>query len=203
MNLSDPRQRVIVLANLFTILALWVSFTRLVVPGFQRAAQVGQNVRAAREQLDALERLLAREQTVRMQQERLEETVARLRRGLPLEEQLPSILEELSEIAEQAHVKIQTMVPRLTFTQQDLAELLERGESSLPVYTTIPVQIDAVAGYHEFGAFLSRIETGSILTEVERLRIAANPRTFHQHDITLVLNVFFASGAPETADHAT
>ena len=199
IDLAKPKHRLIVVIGVLTVAGLWVYVTMLVIPTFQRTSRLTQEVRTARDQLRALEDVLANEEEVREQYERLGETVASLRSFLPSEDELPSILERLSEVARRANVRIQSISPGLSFTEKDLADLLAGGEFQQPVYRTIPIQIDALAGYHELGTFLSLVETGPIPVEIASLRISTNMKEFHRHNMRLVLNVFFSASGPEPA----
>ena len=192
-KLTKEQWRLAILGGLFGILGVWVYFGMLVVPGFQRMARLGREVSQASEQLTMLQRVLANEERIREQHERLDQTVQSLRDILPGEEELPIFIEKLSEMARAANVKIQTIFPKLDAPES--ADTL-RNQKEERVYRTIPIQLDAVAGYHSIGHFMGLVESQAIPIEVTVLRISRSPKQFRGHAMRLVLNVFFATTEP-------
>ena len=193
LKLPKSKLRELVLGGLFVVLGLWAYMAMLVIPGFREAFSLGKEVRVARDQVGALAHILSNEERIRGQYEEMVETVESMRLLLPAEEELPVIIERLSDDATRSQVKIQTIFPQISFTEEDLAVFLADGELAPPAFRTIPIQIDAVAGYHEIGTFLSLIESWPVPMEIHSLRILEHPKEFRRHSLKLVLNVFFAS----------
>lgn len=194
-KMTKEQWRLAILGGLLGMLAVCVYFSMLVVPSFQRIGKLGQEVSEAKEQLTMLERVLANEERIREQHERLGQTVASLRDILPAEEELPIIIEKLSELARVANVKILTIFPKLDISKSFNAQHGEK-DNETRVYRAIPIQMDAVAGYHSIGQFMSLVESLSIPIEVTVLRISHSPQLFREHAMRLVLNIFFATNEP-------
>ena len=66
----------------------------------------------------------------------------------------------------------------------------------LELYKEIPIQIDALAGFHQMGMFLSRVESGAQPMQVRMLRISDNPSEPRRHVVKLQLVAYFASLLP-------
>lgn len=199
LHLAQPKQRVTILLGFMGLIGLWVYISLLLVPVMRQSAKLGKEVRTARDQLKNLEQVLTNETRVREQHTRLEETVASLRTLLPSEQELPAMIERLSNLASQADVKIQTIFPQLSYTEKELAGLVEKGDVKRPVYRTIPIQIDALAGFHGIGTFLSLVESAAIPMEISSLRIGTDSKEVYRHDMKLILDVYFATAEPDQA----
>ena len=190
-------QRTIFLIGALGLGILYAYARYIVGPLGREATELGQKIRSARERLQALEAATANEATLREQYSQVEQTVKSLRTLLPAEEELAAVIGLLSDLANQAQVKIQTIFPqRSVETPEALAAAIKPGSSAARppvVYREIPIQIDALAGYHQLGEFLGLVEGGKNPMRVSSLRISANPKESKRHHIKLVLVAYFAT----------
>ena len=194
-GLSAREQRTILFGGALAILVLWLYSVYIVGPLIKEAAELREQVRMASDQLRGLEAVTANEATVQTQHHQVSETVKSLRSLLPAEEELPSIIELLSNLASEAQVKIQTIFPqRPALAAQEPTEGQAKEAAAEPlVYKDVIIQVDALAGYHELGTFLSLVESGKTPIEVSSLRISADPKEPHQHVIKLLIRSYFAT----------
>jgi len=176
------------------LLVLWVYSAYIVGPMVGEVGRLGTSVREARVQLAALEQATANESALRESHRQLDETVVSLRRLLPPEEELPSVIEFFSDLARQTQVKIQSIFPQRPIAEQASAQ--EKGNTKTPatpvVYKEIPIQIDAQATYHQLGTLLSLVESGERPMDISTLRIAGNPKEPRWHIINMVILTYFA-----------
>ena len=101
LNLSSPEQRASLLAGFVGVVILWIYGVYLVGPLLRAAGDLKDKVQAAREQLKTLEAATSNEAALREQHRQLNETVVSLRRMLPPEEEIPAVIEHLSDLASQ------------------------------------------------------------------------------------------------------
>lgn len=195
LALSSRDQRTLLAGGGLALLVLWVYGAYILGPLMRNASRLGQQIQQARDRLSALEAATANEDALRKQHEQLTQTVTSLRSLLPAEEELPSLIETLSDLASQTQVKIQTIFPQRPVGGQEPGA----GATALTpvVYKEIPIQIDALAGYHQLGAFLALVESGSKPVRIASLRIAANPREPKRHNVKLLLRSYFATSVPK------
>ena len=176
------------------LLVLWVYSAYIVGPMVREVGKLGTSVREARTQLAALEQATANETAIRESHRQLDETVVSLRRLLPPEQELPSVIEFLSDLARQTQVKIQSVFPQRPVAEQASAQ--EKGNTKTPatpvVYKEIPIQIDAQATYHQLGTLLSLVESGERPMDISTLHIAGNPKEPRFHNISMVVLAYFA-----------
>lgn len=194
-----PQQIAILLGGV-ALLILWVYATYIVGPLSKEVKALGDRVRTEREQLKGLEAVTANEESLRQQHQQLRDTVTSLRNLLPPEEELSSVIERLSDLANQSQVKIQTIFPQRELGDDLAVTRATTGSQPLVVYKTIPIQIDALAGYHQLGTFLNLVELGDKPMRVAGLRVSANPKEPKRHLVKLLILSYFATqdGSPKS-----
>ncbi len=191
--------QVVILIGLLGVGILYVYFRYIFSPLSRGAANVGREVRAAQEQLRTLEAVTANEAALKEQYRQVDDTVRSLRKAMPIEAELPSVMEFLSSLASKTSVKIQTIFPQRPSGPSRL-QALQQAKDEQTVYKEILIQIEALAGYHELGTFLSLVETGERPMQVASLRISSNPKESRRHQITLVIRSYFATGDDTAAE---
>ena len=202
LGLSIREQRTILIGGALAILVLWMYSVYIVGPLMKEAATLGAQVRVASEQLRALEAVTASEASVQTQHRQVSDTVKSLRSVLPAAEELPSIIELLSNLASQAQVKIQTIFPQrpaVSATEPSQDSAMTGAAAEPLVFKDVMIQIDAVGGYHELGTLLNLIESAKKPMEVSSLWLSTNPRDPRRHSIKLVVRAYFStSGSSST-----
>lgn len=107
------------------------------------------------------------------------EKISELERRFVAPDELPALLENLSKLALESKVKILSL---------KTGDPEEAGTSQR--YTSVPVKISAVAGTHELGDFLSRLESGLTYFKVLDLKITTQQSEPKRHQVDLVLQVY-------------
>ena len=185
---SARDQRNILLVGALSLLILWVYSSYLVGPLWRHTSQLSEQVRSARDRLRALEAATANAPTVEAQYRQADDAVTAMQRRLPSKEELPAVIERLSVLANEADMRIQSIFPNRT-----AAEGLGEGPpSQTVVYQTVPIQVEALAGYHQLGTFLSLVESGSRPMRIASLRIVSQPKESKRHLINLVIEAYLA-----------
>ncbi len=203
MRIPLPRaeRRVILLVGVLGMAVLWVYAAFLVRPLGRELRRVRQQLEDARKQLNTLELVTVNVSVLRRQVERLDGEVVSLKGILPTEAELPSLLEYLSELAAQSQLKIQAVSPQRVTEKAPTrrgAKETTRGRAAAPppppAYKTVLIHVDALAGYHQLGTFLSLAESGRRPLHISTLRITANPKEPKRHQVKLLLRSYLASG---------
>lgn len=196
-RLSAREQRTIALVGLLGLFILWTYSVYFVGPLWQRVASLSQETKSAREKLRFLETATASGAMLEGQYQQLNEAVKAMQSLLLPETELPRVIELLSDVASQANVRIQAIFP-----QRPVGEVGGAGRSSDAAegatlaagYRTIPIQIDALAGYHQLGVFLSLVESQDKPMRIASLRIASQPKESKRHLVKLVIESYFSVG---------
>lgn len=111
---------------------------------------------------------------------RLEDAIKKENEKVEPREEVPLILEHISRLANTNGVKITQIMPNVI----DSEIVLENNDR---VYYSLPIDIEAKAGYHNFGRFIDTIEQGEIFLQVKKLTIASTANT-KDHSIKLTLD---------------
>ncbi len=112
--------------------------------------------------------------------ESLQETFKQETSGIKAKEDLHLVTEYISMVAEDNNVRIE----RITGDSNTTEVLLEAGGKR---YFSIPILIQASAGYHDFGRFLAKIEGGDMLLKIDSFSITAGNDKSERHNIILTL----------------
>jgi len=183
---------VVVLAGVF----VWVYYAYGLTPLFRKVVQLGQEIRTTNIKLQHIEQAIAQEPQLRQERDRLGETIQALSALLPPEEELPSVIELLSDVASQTGVKIQTIFPlRASETEEAPTGAKQPPDKGREFYTQIPIQIDALTGFHQLGSFLSHVESSPQPMQLKSLRISGDPKEPRRHNMKIVLTVYFAASS--------
>lgn len=99
-------------------------------------------------------------------------------------EEIPSLLEELSEVAHRSNVKIIGIKPKKM--------TLSESKPKMP-YQEVPISIKAKCGYHQLGRFISRLESADRLFAISDIEIKSVLQRPKSHDVTLIVSTFLPS----------
>jgi Tfp pilus assembly protein PilO len=189
-KLTKEQSQSILLGLLVAAVFLYVLVVLFIGPARREAQQVGQQLPTARERMRALEFGTMNEAILRSQYEQMEQSVGSLRAVLPSEDTLSSSIETLSDLADTAQVKIQTIFPLRGM--KDVEQEKDQAPATPAVFKEVLIQIDALAGFHQLGAFISAMETSPKPMRLSSLRISANPNEVKRHTAKIVIRAYFA-----------
>ena len=190
LTLSKREQKVILLVGTLMLVIGYVYVAWILGPLGREMASLGERVRSAHQQVRALEAVVVNESALRTQYAQWNEKVTVLRSLLPPRDEESVILERLSNFARQTQVKIQAIFPQRSKDEQT-GKPSSNAEPA--VYEDVLIQIDASAGYHQLGAFISLVESEGRPMRVSSLRIVANPKEFKRHHVKLLIRVYFST----------
>lgn len=110
---------------------------------------------------------------------------------LPREEEFPSILESLSDMAQDANVKITKILPGKD------SQILVKEEVSSDIYQQKEILISAQCGYHQLGAFIVALENTERFMEVSDIEIETRKINPKRHNVRLTVKTFILKGESE------
>ena len=190
--LVSRQQQRMLLIGLLAVIIFGIYGVHILRPLWNASRQLTQQLQAGRQHLNALKAAAANEQLLTTQYRELNKTVASLRGALPPEDKLPTIIELLSDLAGQTQVKIQTIFPDRPAATETLASTA--GDASRPAPKDVTIQIDAFAGYHQLGAFLSLVESQTLPLRVANLHVSGNAKDIRRHHLKLMIQSYVVAG---------
>jgi type IV pilus assembly protein PilO len=184
-NIKEKREYMI-LAVVGGALILYVYFMFLLKPQFTSLISVfreaGQIKRSLVQTMDNVNNMPLMEKKI----EKAKEVQPFYEKKLPREEELPTLLGNLSELARENNVKIISIKP---IKDEDEPE---GGES---VYMEIPIQVKARCGYHQLGRFINDLESADRFMMIGDINIKSIAKSKTIHDVKLVVYTYILSGS--------
>lgn len=98
------------------------------------------------------------------------------------QDQLPSLLENISVLANKHNVKIIQMRP--------LKPAADNKKTPAVNFSPLELDLDLSAGYHQLGSFISDLEESRELMEVKEFRISSDPADVAHQKVDLTLRVY-------------
>ncbi len=157
------------------------------IPQWKVRAEWLPKVHGLRKELKTFQQKQAEKPTLEKELDRLRAEDTGPAVTIPVEEQLPDLLETIATAARFSEVHLLTVKPKMDYTE------LKTGRSG---YLELPIEVSALAGYHRIGAFLDVLERSPSLLKVSEMEIQPNPKDIWHHRATVV---FLAYLVPEAS----
>ena len=101
------------------------------------------------------------------------------------QQQLPDLLGGIGQAARTSGVRLEAVKPKV-----DIGQLIP-GPSG---YLELPLEVNAVAGFHQLGAFLDVLERSDRLIRVQEFKIRRDSKDIWNHQATFILQSYLLPG---------
>ena len=165
------------LAGLAFVVLLLADFFILMRPVIFVFSQTTPQLIAAKQELRNLEDDSKNKKLIDKQWLGVKEKLANSEKQFIAHSEIPSLLENLSKLAQNSQVKIITLKP---------LDASDAGSG----FVKIPIRMSAVAATHDLGRFLAFLEGGDSYFKVTDLKIMANASDDHRHTVELTLEAY-------------
>ncbi len=186
----------------FGLAGIGVYYSYLVRPLMGSALDLERSIKTEEAKLAHIEQMLGNEPQLHSEHDQLAQSMESLRAAMPPEQELASVIEQLSTTASLAGLKLQTIFPQRSLESFKLVAGLEEGQGQKKLYKEIPIQIEALSGFHQLGDFLSRMEHGKQPMHLKSLRVSQNFKDGRRHSIEMVVIAYFAASDGKSAGEA-
>ncbi len=180
IDFKKDQPKMMVLIALVSVLALVLYSYLILGPQIERLTDVLGRSGKIISELKTAELLISKKDEFNKYIESSREKVEYYEKRLPVEQEIPSLLENLSSMAKSSNIKIIGITP-LPLLPKDM--LAQKGK----IYKEIPILINAKSGYHELGTFLNKLENADRFMKVVDIEIKANKQTPKKHDVELIV----------------
>jgi len=178
IDLKDKKTQVFILIGLVSVLGVIIYLSFILVPQVERVFEaVGRASRVETDLKDAqynIDNIAKFKTSVTVYEEKID----RYEKMLPTEQEIPALLENLSDMAKNSNIKIVGIMP-VTVKEDTIRKA--------SVYQEKPILINAKSGYHELGKFLSNMENAGRFMKVSDIQIKANAQAPKRHDVELMV----------------
>lgn len=181
IDLKDTKTQTTILIALLGIIVSVLYIYFIFIPQFTKdLGLVGRAIKM-RGELKYAKTLIAEKEDFKKKVAEYNEKIDLYEKKLPAQQEVPSLLENLSKMAMNANINIIGITP--------VALKLSR-EKKGQVYREIPILITAKSGYHELGRFLSNLENGDRFMKVVDISIKTNTSAPKKHDVELMVYTY-------------
>ena len=183
LNKDEKKTRILIIAVSAFLLVMHFNFflgpqiTRL-TGVLSRMGTTNRDLRIAKTDISKIDEFKANIEAYR-------EKVEYYEKRLPTEQEIPSILADLSNMAKSSNIKILSITPIPVS-----APFKEAKETKGRIYQERPILINAKSGYHELGQFLSNLENADRFMKIVDIDVKANKVTPKKHDVELIVSTF-------------
>ncbi|MDP2920795.1 MAG: type 4a pilus biogenesis protein PilO [Candidatus Omnitrophota bacterium] len=178
MDISE-KQKIYILAGIFVIAGLALYYSLLLKPQFSTFAARNREFKIVKTRVKAEDALIANESGIKRQQENFKQQADYLKKRLPSQDQISSLLEDFSNVAEESGVKILKIKPI------EEALPLSKQKVASSSYSEFPILIEARAGYHQLGIFVNKLETMDRFIRITEVDVAGSEKDPRHHDIKI------------------
>jgi type IV pilus assembly protein PilO len=181
----DDRQRYWIFAGILLFVFL-LDYVILMRPQLAALSRIIPEIGILRDDLRLAQDNIEKRDFYREEVGKLDAGVEAVHRRLRPRERVPLILEFISRAADENGVTVDQMMP-LAEGQEELLSVQGRG------YFSLPLKIQARGGYHDFGRFVGRLESGDIFLNLESFSVISSEGP-GPHAIQLVLTAVIYDG---------
>ena len=146
----------------------------LFMPKMKQISSVGAQIKNLSGEIKRVQKMFSGKETLLQRRDALLSKINSYEEKLSSEKEIPALLEELSEMANQTGVKIDSIEPPKLGTA-------EKGK----LYQEVPILIRGKSGYHQLGRFINRLENSARFMKVKGIDITGNTAGYGTHSFTL------------------
>lgn len=176
IDLKD-KKKVMILGIILTVGAIYIYLSFLLLPQISRVATAYGKANKLNSEVKVAEREMSEIDGLKKKVAQYHEKIESYERMLPAEQEIPKLLEDLSEMAKSANVKIVAITP---------VQAKQEAQAN-QAYQEIPILINARSGYHELGRFLNNLENAGRFMKVVDMSISENKTTPKRHDVEMMV----------------
>jgi type IV pilus assembly protein PilO len=181
MDFKNRQTQVLLLIVLASFAAAAAYLYFVFIPQAVSVFTLSRNVGKMKSELRSARLVIANTDKLKNDLQEHSEKVESYEKKLPAEQEIPTLLENLSNMAKDSDIKIVSIVPAMSYLKDD------KSVKKSPIYREIPIAITAKSGYHELGHFLNNLENADRFMKVVDIDIKANKASPKKHDVELMV----------------
>ena len=176
IDLKD-KKKVLILGAIVGVGAIYIYLSFILLPQIARVAVAYSKADKLNSEAKVAQREISEIEGLKKQVIKYRGKIESYESMLPAEQEIPKLLEGLSDMAKSANVKIVAITPIQS----------KQEAQNNQTYQEIPILINAKSGYHELGKFLNNLENADRFMKVIDIRINENKATPKRHDVEILV----------------
>jgi len=182
---KEAKQRLMLIYGAGFLLVFLLYFFLLLQPTLSKLFDILPKLREYRLDIRGVHSDLQFEDKLRKRVSALEKKLDSYEKSLSREKEIPVLLENLSNLARDARVKI------LGITPVDAGSLRTGGqEKDDSIYQEVPIVINAQSEYHDLGIFINTLENGQRYLQISDIEIKSNRNNPKRHDVKFIVYAY-------------
>ena len=173
----------IILIILIGFILLYMDFSFLIRLQFKNTRTLGTKISKLKKDIDILAKDLATLEDLKQRHPEVKKEALSKVKKIISEEQIPSLLKDISDIATKYNVKIMQIKPSKELKKEDKV-------SVVPKFNHLLITLDLICGYHSLGSFINGLENAERFMAVQDLKITPDPNNYLSCNIALVLKTY-------------
>jgi len=182
IDLEKNKKEIVLFCILFLLAIVYLYFAVFLKSNFGTLFSQIQEIRSLKTDITSTMRDAEYEHILLKRLNSVESVITDYEKKLPVEQEIPMLIESVSGRARDSYVKILGIRP--------IASRNAKMPKTKEVYQEIPILISAKSGYHQLGVFINKLENADRFMELSDIKIKFNKATPKVHDIELVVSTY-------------
>ncbi|MFH1128898.1 MAG: type 4a pilus biogenesis protein PilO [Candidatus Omnitrophota bacterium] len=171
--------KVLILIVLVSVVIFYLDYSFVLRLQLQSINKINSNIVNKKKNVGTLHKELAEVQDLKAKRLSQGKEPVRIKKFIS-EERMPSLLKEISDIANKNQVRINQIKPSKGLAQDSKQLKLEK-------FFCVLIALDLTAEYHKAGSFLNDLEENETYFSVEEIKITPNANDLFHQGVKLVL----------------
>jgi len=190
INLKDRDTQKFLIAISAGIVAIVAFLLFMIVPKATKLVSLIKSNSQLSIELKDTELNIARTEKMKEKKDGLQKKISSSQERFLEQRQIPVFLEELSKLAEEADVKLNSLkLPKAAvgsdWKAASAASPARKKASVEDKYEKVPIFIEAECGFHELGSFINKLENAKRFIGIADMEIAAQKDSVKLHKVSL------------------
>jgi Tfp pilus assembly protein PilO len=196
------KKEYLVLAGLVPLIIV-VAFVMLVVqPRMAELNKISREIGKKNQDIEEAQKVISSRLLLEKEIKDITDRIDFYVKKLPQEKGTPWLLEELTKIADECHIRFVSIEPMQlrspaaasTAASDETKGKDKESQKGVPVsgksYIEVPIRMRIACGFHELGKFINMIENSERFMKVSEIEVKANSEVIRKHNVTLVVSTF-------------
>ena len=173
------------LAVITALVIVYLDCSFVIKLQIQNLNRVTPGIQKLKEDINALSAQLAKMRGEKTKLVQAKEQAFSKSKKFITEEEVPSLLEEISETAKENDIELIQMKP----SREKAAGVSPKDAAALK-FTPFSISMSLSCGYHQLGRFLNSLENKNIFIAVQDMDISSRQKDYFKHKVELTLRVY-------------
>lgn len=184
INIVSLDKKKIILVFISALIIVYIDSSLIIKMQGKGIKKVQERVAKVKNDIETLNRDLSAMHDLESKSAEIKNEAVLRAKKIIIEEEIPLLLQDVSNIANKHNVKIMQVSP---FKDPKAKDQIFFGKEKLK---TVVITLDLMCDYHSFGGFINDLDNSEQFMAIQEMRITANPKDYFQQKVSLVLKTY-------------